>query len=87
MLFKPRDLRDYHPRLRSMWPENNSISATVNRKLTDLINRRVLEKANYSEYRIVEGELLFLHLKLRVANRELLESRERTSDLEKQLNN
>ena len=94
MLFKPRDLKDYYPRLRSMWPENNSISATISRKLADLLSREVLEKPTYSQYRIVEGELLFLHLKLRVANKEilesnkeLLESKQKITELEKQLDN
>ena len=94
MLFKPRDLKDYYPRLRNMWPENNSISATISRKLADLLSREVLEKPTYSQYRIVEGELLFLHLKLRVANKEilesnkeLLESKQKITELEKQLDN
>ena len=80
MLFKPRDLKDYHPRLRNMWPENNSISATISRKLNDLVNRGVLVKPTYSHYGIVEGELLFLHLKLRV-------SKKKITELEKQLDN
>ena len=80
MLFKPRDLKDYHPRLRNMWPENNSISATISRKLNDLVNRGVLAKPTYSHYGIVEGELLFLHLKLRV-------SKKKITELEKQLDN
>ena len=87
ILFKPRDLRDYYPRLRSMWPENNHISATVNIMLTNLISRGVLEKSTYSRYRIVEGKLLFLHLKLRVSNKELLESKQKIDELEKQLDN
>lgn len=66
MLFRPKDLRDYHPRLKNMWPGNNNIGATISRKLADLIERGVLEKPTYSQYRIVEGQLLFLHLKLRI---------------------
>ncbi len=87
MLFKPRDLKDYHPRLRSMWPENNNISATINKKLANLVTRGVLEKPTYSQYQIVEGEFLFLRLKLRVLNKELLESKQKIDELEKQLDN
>ncbi len=80
MLFKPKDLTDFYPHLRSMWPENNHIGATVSKKLADLVTRGVLEKPTYSQYRIVEGELLFLHLKLRVSNQKI-------DELKKQLDN
>ena len=71
MIFEPRDIQDYYPRLKEMWPDNNSISETVSKMLASLVNRGELEKPNRGEYRLVEGGLLHFHLKRRVAEKEL----------------
>lgn len=71
MIFEPRDIQDYYPRLKKMWPDNNSISETVGKMLASLVNRGELEKPNRGEYRLVEGELLHLHLKQRILERQL----------------
>lgn len=69
MIFEPRDIQDYYPRLQRKFPDNNSISETVSKMLGSLVNRGELEKPKRGEYRLVEGELLHLHLKRRIAEK------------------
>ncbi len=85
MIFEPRDIQDYFPRLRKKWPDNNSISETVGKMLASLVNRGELEKPNRGEYRLVEGELLHLHLKLRIAEKELTKNKQKSAELEDKL--
>ena len=85
MIFEPRDIQDYYPRLQRKFPDNNSISETVSKMLGSLVNRGELEKPKRGEYRLVEGELLHLHLKLRIAEKELTENKHKSAELEDEL--
>ncbi len=66
MIFEPRDIQDYYPRLQRKFPHNNSISETVSKMLASLVDRGQLEKPNRGEYRLIEGQLLHLHLEQRI---------------------
>ncbi len=85
MIFEPRDIQDYYPRLKKMWPDNNSIDQTVGKMLASLVNRGELEKPNRGEYRLVEGELLHLHLKRRIIEKELTKNKQESDELEDEL--
>ena len=50
-----------------------------------LVDRGELGKQNWGEYRLVEGELLHLHLKRRIVEKELTKNKQKSSELEDEL--
>ena len=85
MIFEPKDIQDYYPRLQKKFPNNNFISETVSKMLGSLVNRGELEKPNWGEYRLVEDELLHSHLKLRITEKELTKKNQKIADLKDKL--
>lgn len=48
--------------------------------LASLVDRGELEKPNWGEYRLVEGELLHLHLKRRIIEKEPTDNKQKFAD-------
>lgn len=53
--------------------------------LASLVDRGELEKPKRGEYRLVEGELLHLHLKLRITEKELTKNKQKSTELKDEL--
>ena len=85
MIFEPRDIQDYYPRLQRKFPDNNFISETVSKMLALLVDRGELEKPKRGEYRLVKGELLHLRLQQVLTDKKFKKAEQQIAELHKQL--
>ena len=70
--FERNELHRFESRLQEMFPNNSAIRATVNATLNDLVNNHhQIERLGTGRYRLIEGERLFLRVKLRKCKRKL----------------
>ena len=71
--FRQQDItNNFRDRLQEMFPDNNNIPQTVNRTLVRIERERgQIEHPEYGRYRLIEGERLFLQVKLKKCERRL----------------
>ncbi|MCY3742164.1 MAG: hypothetical protein OXH00_14210 [Candidatus Poribacteria bacterium] len=70
--FERNELYRFEPRLQEMFPNNSTVRATVNATLNDLVNNHYqIERLEHGRYRLVEGERLFLRVRLEKCERKL----------------
>ena len=70
--FSRDELHRFEPRLQEVFPNNNTVRATVNATLNDLVNNHhQIQRLAIGKYRLIEGERLFLRVKLESCKRKL----------------
>ena len=71
--FRQQDITgNFEDRLQEMFPNNNNIPQTVNRTLGRIETERgQIEHPEHGRYRLIEGERLYLRMKLEKCERKL----------------
>lgn len=70
--FRQQDITDnFGDRLQEMFPNNNSIPQSINRTLGQIEESGEIENPVRGNYRLIEGERLYLRMKLEKYERKL----------------